>query len=90
MLFPPAPAAFVLLVAAVVLPVTVFSGSFPASVLQLERAFPVNQKVELGVLRAWDRARHARILLGGGSYGDGVGGVVDFGVQGSSDPYLVG
>uniref|UniRef100_A0A7C9ADQ8 Peptidase A1 domain-containing protein n=1 Tax=Opuntia streptacantha TaxID=393608 RepID=A0A7C9ADQ8_OPUST len=90
MLFPPAPAAFVFLVAAVVLPVTVFSGSFPASVLQLERAFPVNQKVELGVLRAWDRARHARILLGGGSYGDGVGGVVDFGVQGSSDPYLVG
>lgn len=80
MVFPPA---FFLLLAAVVLPVTLVQSGFPASVLQLERAFPVSQKVELEVLRARDRARHRRILLGDG-------GVVDFVVEGSSDPFLVG
>lgn len=56
----------------------------PASLLTLERAFPVNQRVELEVLRARDRARHGRLLRGV------VGGVVDFTVSGTSDPYLVG
>ncbi|KAF8403179.1 hypothetical protein HHK36_011276 [Tetracentron sinense] len=55
---------------------------FPAS-LTLERAFPVNQRVELGELRARDRARHGRIL-------QGSGGVVDLPVNGAYDPYLVG
>ncbi|XP_059667529.1 aspartic proteinase 36-like [Cornus florida] len=64
--------------------VSVNCGGFPASVLSLERAFPANQSVELDVLRARDRARHARILHGV------VGGVVDFTVAGTSDPYLVG
>lgn len=49
--------------------------------LTLERAFPANQKVDMEVLRARDRVRHSRIL---------IGGVVDFNVAGSSDPYLMG
>lgn len=57
---------------------------FPASVLTLERAFPVNQKVDLEEFKARDRARHARILQ---SF---AGGIVDFPVLGTSDPYLVG
>ncbi|GAB4833523.1 hypothetical protein Ancab_031767 [Ancistrocladus abbreviatus] len=69
----------------VIVPVSVVCSGFPSSVLTLERAFPVNQKMELEVLRARDKARHARILQGGGG-----GGVVDFGVLGTSDPYLVG
>lgn len=52
--------------------------------LPLERSFPLTHRVELDQLRARDRARHARILQ------DSVGGVVDFSVQGSSDPYFVG
>jgi hypothetical protein len=56
-----------------------------ASLLQLERAFPLNNHgLELSQLRARDRLRHARLLQGF------VGGVVDFSVQGSPDPYLVG
>ncbi|KAG5556747.1 hypothetical protein RHGRI_007123 [Rhododendron griersonianum] len=53
-------------------------------VLTLERAFPLNQRVELEALRARDRARHARVLQ------NLVGGVVDFSVVGTSDPYIVG
>lgn len=60
------------------------SGLFPARVLPLERIFPLNQKVELEELRARDRARHARIMQ---SF---AGGIVDFPVEGTSDPYLVG
>ncbi|KAB1221213.1 Aspartic proteinase-like protein 2 [Morella rubra] len=52
----------------------------PPSVLPLERTFPLTRRVELDHLRARDRARHARILQG----------VVDFSVEGSSDPYLGG
>ncbi|CAI0469287.1 unnamed protein product [Linum tenue] len=53
-------------------------------VLHLERALPLNYPVPIEQLRAWDRARHARVLQGF------VGGVVDFSVQGSPDPFLVG
>jgi hypothetical protein len=56
----------------------------PPTLLPLERAFPLTRRVELDRLRARDRARHARFLRGT------VGGVVDFSVQGSSDPYFVG
>lgn len=64
----------------------------PAKILPLERAFPLDELVELSELRARDRVRHARILLGGGGGGrrSSIGGVVDFPVQGSSDPFLVG
>ncbi|KAK7267842.1 hypothetical protein RIF29_20521 [Crotalaria pallida] len=61
----------------VVLPVSVVYSVF----LPLERATPLSHSVELESLRARDRARHARILRGGV-----VDGVVDFSVQGSSDP----
>lgn len=60
------------------------AGGFPATLLTLERAFPANRRVDLDVLRARDRARHARILR------RVVNGVVDFSVSGTSDPYLVG
>ncbi|XP_059428751.1 aspartic proteinase 36 isoform X2 [Corylus avellana] len=56
----------------------------PPTLLPLERAFPLTRRVELDRLRARDRARHARFLRGA------VSGVVDFSVQGSSDPYFVG
>ncbi|XP_027366559.1 aspartic proteinase-like protein 2 isoform X1 [Abrus precatorius] len=52
--------------------------------LPLERSIPLSHRVEVEALRARDRARHARILRGV------VGGVVDFSVQGTSDPYSVG
>lgn len=60
------------------------SAVYGGGVLTLERAFPLNQGVELEALRARDRARHARILQ------SVVGGVVDFSVVGTSDPYIVG
>ncbi|MFQ6664759.1 hypothetical protein Gotur_031757 [Gossypium turneri] len=53
-------------------------------VIPLERAFPLNGGVELSQLVARDQLRHSRMLQGL------VGGVVDFSVQGTSDPYLVG
>ncbi|PON56146.1 Aspartic peptidase [Parasponia andersonii] len=76
--------------ATVLVSLSVVYCAFPASLslLQLERAFPPSHRVELGTLRARDSVRHGgRILQGGGV---GVGGVVDFPVVGSSDPYLVG
>lgn len=53
-------------------------------VLTLERAFPVEEKVDLEVIKARDRARHARTLQ---SFS---GGIVDFPVGGTSDPYAFG
>lgn len=48
--------------------------------LSLERGIPLNRRVEVAALRARDRARHARML----------GGVVDFTVEGTSDPNTLG
>ncbi|KAM5559654.1 aspartic proteinase 36-like [Rosa sericea] len=57
-----------------------------ATFLSLHRAFPpTHHRVQLDRLRARDRARHGRLLQN-----VVVGGVVDFSVAGSSDPYLVG
>lgn len=64
---------------------TVVLCKFPAT-LTLERAFPTSHGVELSQLRARDAARHGR-KLGSSS---NSGGVVDFGVEGSYDPYRVG
>nr|XP_043632009.1 aspartic proteinase 36-like isoform X2 [Erigeron canadensis] len=60
---------------------------FPAS-LTLERAFPVNHRIELHKLRDRDIYRHRRILQQASSSG-GVG-VVDFPVKGTYDPFRVG
>lgn len=60
---------------------TVFCG-FPAK-LTLERAFPTNHGVEIAHLRGRDRARHGRML-------QSSGGVIDFPVAGTYDPFLVG
>ena len=73
-----------LALASVAAAATVSCGGLAGTFLPLERAIPLNQQVELEALRARDRARHGRILQGV------VGGVVDFSVQGTSDPYFVG
>ncbi|CAK9140444.1 unnamed protein product [Ilex paraguariensis] len=78
---------FFLLLVAAAMAAMVYGGGgfgFPSSVLTLERAFPVNMRVEVEALKARDRARHARLLQ------RVVGGIVDFPVVGTSDPYLVG
>ncbi|GMH26309.1 hypothetical protein Nepgr_028152 [Nepenthes gracilis] len=75
---------FIFISAVLSLPVSVVCSIYSSSLLTLERAFPVNQRMELEVLRARDRARHPRLLQGV------AGGVVDFRVEGTSDPYLVG
>nr|GEU96086.1 aspartic proteinase-like protein 2 [Tanacetum cinerariifolium] len=53
-----------------------------AMVLSLKRDFLVNKTVEVEILKARDHLRHARVLQGGG--------VVDFDVFGTSDPYYGG
>ncbi|KAK6152348.1 hypothetical protein DH2020_014983 [Rehmannia glutinosa] len=70
--------------AAAVLVSAVSGGGGFQRVLTLKRAFPVEERVELEVIKARDRARHARILQ---SFS---GGIVDFPVGGTSDPYAVG
>ncbi|KAF3441762.1 hypothetical protein FNV43_RR15677 [Rhamnella rubrinervis] len=70
--------------AAVLISLSVVYCGFPAGLLPLERAFPPTRHVQLEALRARDRVRHGRILQ------TASGGVVDFPVEGSSDPYLVG
>lgn len=55
---------------------------FPAK-LTLERAFPTNHGVEIAHLRSRDRVRHGRML-------QSSGGVIDFSVSGTYDPFLVG
>ncbi|KAK2984120.1 hypothetical protein RJ640_006273 [Escallonia rubra] len=77
------PAVVLVILAALLQAVVVLCGGFPAT-LQLERAFPTSHWVELSQLRSRDRARHGRILQSSG------GGVVDFPVEGTYDPYLVG
>src|SRR4051794_25958177 len=59
-------------------------GGFPARVLTLERVFPANKTVALEELRTRDQVRHARILQ------RFSGGIVDFNVAGTSDPYYGG
>ncbi|KAJ0250718.1 Peptidase A1 domain-containing protein [Hirschfeldia incana] len=54
------------------------------SVLKLERLIPPSHELSLAQLRAYDSARHGRLLQ------SPVGGVVDFPVYGASDPFLVG
>ncbi|XP_040993097.1 aspartic proteinase 36-like [Juglans microcarpa x Juglans regia] len=72
-----------ILIAVALLPAALVMCGFPAT-LKLERAFPVGQRVELSELRARDMARHGRMLQ---SSSDGV---IDFPVQGTYDPYIVG
>lgn len=54
------------------------------AVLKLERVIPPNHELGLTELRAFDSARHGRLLQ------SPVGGVVNFPVDGASDPFLVG
>lgn len=56
------------------------------TVLKLDRLLPGGMGLE--ALRARDRARHARLLLG--SSPPAAASVVDFPVEGSGDPYTIG
>nr|XP_043609435.1 aspartic proteinase 36-like [Erigeron canadensis] len=64
-------------------------GGFPAT-LTLERAFAVNDVVELNQLKFRDSLRHSRILQQQQQQQPSVASVVDFPVQGTYDPYRVG
>ncbi|OWM73718.1 hypothetical protein CDL15_Pgr026822 [Punica granatum] len=69
-----------LFVAVAVLPL--LCRGFPAT-LNLERAFPVDHRAELSRLVNRDLVRHGRLL-------QSSGGVIDFHVQGTFDPFVVG
>ncbi|TYI73309.1 hypothetical protein E1A91_D07G121200v1 [Gossypium mustelinum] len=72
-----------IMVTILVLEASLVMGGFQAS-LKLERRIPlVSHEVELGRLREFDRLRHGRLL-------QSSGGVVDFPVRGTYDPFLVG
>ncbi|XP_072956845.1 aspartic proteinase 36 [Typha angustifolia] len=75
---------FVVLAAAAV--ATAGGEEFPMR-LRLERALP-HRGVALEHLKARDRARHGRLLMG--SSPSVVAGVVDFPVEGSANPFAVG
>ncbi|KAK9158739.1 hypothetical protein Scep_005313 [Stephania cephalantha] len=79
--------ALIFVLCCVISPAERVSGGFPVT-LSLERSIPLNGNTGLEELKAWDRARHGRILQ---SYeSGGGGGVVDFPVDGSADPFAVG
>ncbi|ESR37638.1 hypothetical protein WN944_027715 [Citrus x changshan-huyou] len=71
-----------ILVAVLLLLVAAVMGHLPVT-LTLERAIPASHKVELSQLIARDRVRHGRLL-------QSAAGVVDFSVEGTYDPFVVG
>ena len=79
-----------LLAVAVAFAAAITAFASPLKIFPLQRAFPLDEPVELSELRARDSVRHARILLNRGGRQSSIGGVVNFPVQGSSDPFLVG
>ncbi|KAJ8750265.1 hypothetical protein K2173_014180 [Erythroxylum novogranatense] len=72
----------IVLISAVVFPMVAVMCSSPATFL-LQRGIPASHKLELSQLRERDRLRHGRML-------QSAGGIVDFPVQGTFDPFLVG
>ncbi|XP_076930435.1 aspartic proteinase 36-like [Bidens hawaiensis] len=75
------------LICAVVFVLSLTAFAFP-STLVLERAFPVNHRIELSQLRNRDSVRHRRILQQHSS--SSSSGAVDFPVKGNYDPSVVG
>lgn len=71
-----------ILLSALILSVVVVLGEFQTT-FELERAIPPSHQLDLSQLRARDAARHGRLL-------QSSGGVVDFPVYGTYDPFLVG
>lgn len=61
----------------------VLCDGLPAT-MTLERAFPMSQDVELSQVIARDMARHGRMLQ------STTNGVVDFPVDGTYNPFIVG
>lgn len=83
---PPSIAAGFWILSALILQAAVVVSGFPAA-LTLERAFPrtIHEGgLGLSQLRERDRVRHRRFLQSSSS------GVVDFPVEGTYDPFLVG
>ncbi|KAL3628414.1 hypothetical protein CASFOL_027460 [Castilleja foliolosa] len=83
--FPVTVAVAAIAFAAVTLVTAVSAAAGIQRVLTLERAFPLEEKIELEEIKVRDSARHARAALQSFS-----GGIVDFPVRGTSDPYAVG
>jgi len=77
------PAGVIIIAAVLLLAATTLACGSDA-VLKLERLIPPNHELGLTELRAFDSARHGRLLQ------SPVGGVVNFPVDGASDPFLVG
>ncbi|KAL5580182.1 hypothetical protein UlMin_012624 [Ulmus minor] len=75
-------AAIIFIAGVFLLPAAVVLGAFPVT-LTLERAFPLNNSFELSQLVSRDRIRHGRML-------QSSSGVVDFLVEGTFDPFVVG
>lgn len=78
---------FVVVLFGVVLPTAMVLCGEMGLTLQLERAFPTSHRVPLSQLRARDRSRHGRLLQQSSS---SLNGIVDFPVEGTYDPFLVG
>lgn len=74
--------AVAILICCLLLPAAVLSYGFPAA-LKLERVIPASHEMELSQLKARDKSRHGRLL-------QSLGGVVDFPVDGTFDPFVVG
>ncbi|GMI97214.1 hypothetical protein like AT5G22850 [Hibiscus trionum] len=73
-----------IMIAALLFEAALVMGGFP-STLKLERRIPLgSHELELSQLRERDRLRHGRLLQ------SSSGGVVDFPVLGTYDPFLVG
>ncbi|KAL3530465.1 hypothetical protein ACH5RR_009787 [Cinchona calisaya] len=72
----------VVVLVGVVLPAAVVMCGEMGLTMKLERAFPTSHGVPLNQLRERDRFRHGRFLQ--------QSGVVDFSVEGTYDPFLVG
>ncbi|GLU23776.1 hypothetical protein SLE2022_397540 [Rubroshorea leprosula] len=71
-----------IMLAALIFPTPMVLCGFPMT-LTLEKSIPPSHQLELSQLRARDAARHGRLL-------QSVGGVVDFPVSGTYNPFLVG
>lgn len=71
-----------IVIAALLFPAAVVLCAFPAT-MKLERSIPASHNLGLSQLKERDRVRHGRML-------QSLGGVADFPVRGTFDPFLVG
>lgn len=75
-----------LLAAVVLLQAVVVLSGFPAT-FTLEKAFPVNSRIELSELRKRDSLRHGRMML---QKDISPRGIIEFAAEGSYDAHVAG